>query len=457
MERMYGWTRADVLGKLSQDVLRTQFPRPLAEIEATVLREGRWEGELLQRHRDGLELVVASTWVLHRDAQGDPGAIIEINTDITELKRAQEALRDADHRKDEFLGMLSHELRNPLAPIRNSLYILDRTDPSGQQARRAKEVATRQVAHITRLVDDLLDVTRIVRGKIELRGLDLDLAALARRTADDYRALISDRGLDFEVDVPGVPVFVNGDETRLAQVLGNLLSNAAKFTPAGGRVSLTVQVHAPRVAVHVRDTGPGIAADVLPTIFEPFTQAKQTLARSEGGLGLGLALVRGLVALHGGEVSVRSPDGGQGTEFVVALPLTAPRATSTGQPETRATPIPRHRRVLVIDDNRDAAESLAALVGMMGHETEVAYDGFQGLRSAAERFPDVVLCDIGLPGMDGYEFARQLRARAGKRAVRLVAVSGYAQPEDVAKAAEAGFDAHVAKPPDPEKLASLLG
>ena len=216
--------------------------------------------------------------------------------------------------------MLSHELRNPLAPIRNALFILDRAEPASPQARRAREIMNRQVGHVTRLVDDLLDVTRIARGKIELRRAELDLAALARTAAEDYLALVNDRGVRFELDVPAAPIPVHGDETRLAQVLGNLLSNAAKFTPRGGRVTLAVSEEGDRAVVRVADTGAGIPPEVLPTVFEPFTQAKQTLARTEGGLGLGLALVKGLVELHGGEVAVSSGGAGRGTVFVVRIP-----------------------------------------------------------------------------------------------------------------------------------------
>jgi PAS domain S-box-containing protein len=377
--------------------------------------------------------------------------------DIEDRKGAELALRDADRRKDEFLGMLSHELRNPLAPIRNALYILDHAAVTGEQARRAKDVANRQITHVTRLVDDLLDVTRIARGKIELRRLSLDLGAVGRRAADDYRAMMSDRGLDLEIDVPAGRITVDGDETRLAQVLGNLLSNAAKFTPPGGKVTLAVRREGDRAVVHVRDSGPGIAPEVLPTIFEPFTQGKQTLARSEGGLGLGLSLVKGLVALHGGEVSVVSGGVGRGSDFAVSLPAVAAEQAepSPGSP-TNGIHAER-RRVLVIDDNHDAADTLAELVTMLGHAPVVAYDAIAGLEKASEGLPDIVLCDIGLPGMDGYEFARQLRALTPTQHVRLVALSGYAHPEDVTRAVEAGFDAHVAKPPDPEKIASLIG
>jgi CheY-like chemotaxis protein len=284
--------------------------------------------------------------------------------------------------------------------------------------------------------------------------VELDLAALVRRTADDYRRMMQDRGLALAVESGSRGIVVNGDETRLAQVFGNLLSNAAKFTPGGGRVTIAAHADGGNAVVRVRDTGPGIAPEVLPSIFEPFTQAKQTLARTEGGLGLGLALVRGLVSLHGGEVKVVSGRGG--AEFIVTLPVAEMRAPPAppAAPAIIAAPV-SHRRILVVDDNEDAAETLAEMVRMFGHEAEVAFDGRTALRRAGEYHPDVVLCDIGLPGMDGYEVAHELRAARG-RDVRLVAISGYAQPEDVARAAQAGFDQHVAKPCDPAQIERLL-
>ncbi|MGC3996414.1 MAG: ATP-binding protein [Anaeromyxobacter sp.] len=378
---------------------------------------------------------------------------------IDDRKRAEQALREADRRKDEFLGMLSHELRNPLAPIRNALFILERADPGEERARRAREVVDRQVAHMTRLVDDLLDVTRIARGKVDLRSAPVDITAVVRRTAEDYRPVLHARRLSLDLDLPREPLVVEGDETRLAQVLGNLLSNAAKFTPAGGRVGVEVEAEARAVAIRVRDTGPGIPLDVLPTLFEPFTQAAQTLARTEGGLGLGLSLVKGLVLLHGGEVVARNGAGG-GAEICVTLPLPAVRAAAGGQAGPGRPPLaaasPGRRRVLVVDDNRDAAETLAELVRMLGHEVELAFDGPSALARAQQGHLDIVLCDIGLPGMDGYAVAQALRA-SGDRAIRLVALSGYAQPEDVARALAAGFDRHVAKPPDPSSIEQLLG
>jgi signal transduction histidine kinase len=370
------------------------------------------------------------------------------------LREREQSLREADRRKDEFIGMLSHELRNPLAPIRNSLYLLEHAEATGQEAHRARDVINRQVGHLTRLVDDLLDVTRITRGKVELRRVDLEFAGLLRRTADDYRQMMQDRGLDLAVQIRDEPLVVNGDETRLAQVFGNLLANAAKFTPAGGSVTIAVQAEGGNVVVRVRDTGPGIAPEVLHAIFEPFMQAKQTLARTEGGLGLGLALVRELVSLHGGEVKAMSGSGG--AEFIVRIPLVLGRgrtATPFAGPARADISVPR--RVLIVEDNKDAAQTLAEVVRMLGHHAEVAEDGPAAVRRAGEYHPDVVLCDVGLPGMDGYEVARELRAARG-RDVRLVAISGYAQPEDVTRAAQAGFDEHIAKPCGPEQIERLL-
>jgi PAS domain S-box-containing protein len=462
---LYGISQAD-LGRDMAPVLARiaaeDGERVRGSIEESARTMVRWRAEFRYEHPTKGLRWIEGTSIPSREPDGSilwHGYV----ADVTDRKRAEEQvraanerLRESDRRKDEFLGMLSHELRNPLAPIRHALYILDRADPAGPLARRAKEVATRQVAHLTRLVDDLLDVTRIARGKIELRRVDLDLSAVALRTAEDHRGQLEQRKLDLVVDVSPAPVIVNGDETRLAQVLGNLLNNAAKFTPEGGRVTLTVREEAGRAVVHVRDTGSGIDPAMLDAIFDPFTQAKQTLARSEGGLGLGLALVKGLVELHGGAVGVNSGGAGRGTDFVVTVPLAAPSRTaaSDGRGTNEAPPPPR-RRVLVVDDNVDAAETLAQLVQMQGHDAEVAHDGPHALALARAHPPDVVLCDIGLPGMDGYQVARALRAQ-GAQAYRLIAVSGYAQPEDVAAAAAAGFDRHVAKPLDPEKLASLL-
>jgi two-component system CheB/CheR fusion protein len=370
----------------------------------------------------------------------------------SELREAERALREAGRRKDEFLGVLSHELRNPLAPIRNSLYLLERTPPLDERARRAVEIIGRQTAHLSRLIDDLLDVTRISSGKIRLRMARLDLVQLLSKTADDLSWVFGTAGLKLDIDLPEQPLWVDGDATRLSQIAGNLLSNASKFTPRGGTVRLAARVEchsaeAPAALIEVADTGTGIEPSMLPQMFQPFSQAERTVERSGGGLGLGLALVKGLVELHGGRVSVTSAGTGQGACFLVALPLAGPpaaRAAPVRTPKGREGP----RRILVVEDNRDAAESLRTALELNHHVVEVASDGPEGLSKAQQFKPDIVLCDIGLPGFDGYELARRLRALGQFRSVPLVAISGYGRPSDVRQAAEAGFQQHLTKPPD---------
>jgi signal transduction histidine kinase len=374
--------------------------------------------------------------------------------DVTELRRAIEALREADRRKDEYLAVLSHELRNPLAPIRSAVFLLERADPASEGARRAREVIARQVGHLARMVDDLLDVSRIARGRVELRKARVDLADIVRRAGEDHAPLLAAAGIALEVDVPRGPVPVEGDATRLTQALGNVLQNSGKFTLRGGRVTLSLRESGESAEILVRDTGVGIEPDLIARVFEPFVQEERSLARSRGGLGLGLPLVKGLVELHGGSVEARSGGVGAGAEFAIRLPL----ATAPAAAEEQGSPQGAEggRLVLVVDDNVDAAASLCDVVTHFGHSAEAVHDGAAAVARARERHPDVVLCDIGLPGMDGYEVARAFRSDAGLRDVRLVAVSGYAQPEDRERAVRAGFDAHVAKPADPAAIARLI-
>lgn len=363
------------------------------------------------------------------------------------------ALQAADQRKDEFLAMLSHELRNPLAPIRNSIYILNHFDAGSEQARHAREIIERQTQHIARLVDDLLDVTRIARGKIELRRERADLTELVQRTMQDYAPVFQQFGIAVSAQLPERPIWASVDATRIAQLVGNLLQNAAKFTPAAGTVELSLRSVDGWAEIRISDTGAGIPSDLLPSLFEPFMQGKQSLARTEGGLGLGLALVKGIVELHQGSVAAESAGLGQGSAFTVRLALLA-------FDDVPAAPSPaRHRaaqarRALIVDDNKDAADSLAQLVSMFGHAAEVAYDGATALARARANPPDVVLCDLGLPGLTGYDVARALCAE--RSGIRLVAISGYAQPEDIAAAKKAGFEQHIAKPIDPEAVRNLL-
>jgi signal transduction histidine kinase/ActR/RegA family two-component response regulator len=370
---------------------------------------------------------------------------------------ARISLEGADRHKNEFLAMLSHELRNPLAPIRNSLHILDRVAPGGDQARRAQAVIDRQIGHMTRLVDELLDVTRISRGKIQLQRERLDLGEMVRRAIDDHHPTFVRNGLAVEVAIPDESIWIDGDRTRIAQVMDNLLQNAAKFTPEAGKVTVSVEANKRlgQAVARVRDTGVGITPDMLPRLFEPFTQADTTLARTKGGLGLGLALVKGLVEMHGGAVSVESEGVGRGASFTVRVPLKDEEARADVPPRTVRERGPA-RRVLVIEDNADGAETLRDVLELGGHAVDVAYSGPGGIEKATAFGPEIVLCDIGLPGMDGYEVAQRMRADPALASVRLVALTGYAGPDDVLRARDAGFDDHLAKPPSAEDLERVL-
>jgi two-component system CheB/CheR fusion protein len=400
------------------------------------------------------------------DVTGQVNARIALEALAAEQRRTEEALRDADRRKTEFIGVLSHELRNPLAPVRTALSLLDSVPPGCAQARRAKQIIDRQVVHLCRIVDDLLDITRITHGKYELRKTRVEAVALVTRTVEDYRGLFAAHGIHL-ARRPGVDsVWLDADATRISQAVGNLLQNAAKFTRRGGRVDVTVTRESGTALISVRDDGAGIDPAILARIFEPFTQADDGLHRSRGGLGLGLSLVKSVVELHGGSVEARSEGLGRGAELVLRLPVApepvAPEPVAPEGGESRApagpTPAPcgRGRRVLVVEDNLDAAETLRELLVAWGHEAEVAHDGPEGVDKARAFLPDVVLCDVGLPGMNGYEVGRAIRADPALASTFLVALTGYASADDQRRAAEAGFDRHLAKPPSIEQLQGVL-
>jgi signal transduction histidine kinase/CheY-like chemotaxis protein len=380
----------------------------------------------------------------------------QIRDHLAESRRLTESLQQSDRHKDEFLAMLAHELRNPLAPIRNGLAILEATGGAGPNAAGVRAMMERQVTHMVRLVDDLLDVSRILRGRIELRPEALDLAEVLARAAETARPAIDAQRHELTIAVePGF--CVEGDAVRLAQVFANLLNNAAKYTAPGGRVAVTARAEGGRVAVSIRDTGEGIPAELLPKVFDLFTQAQRTLDRSQGGLGLGLTLVRRLVAMHGGSVEAASDGPGRGSEFTVRLPLLAPRALDCDAANaTRPTAVPNARRILVVDDNVDAADSLATLLRLTGHDVSTAYSGPDALHAARERRPEVVLLDIGLPGMSGYEVAGRLRELPGLERAVVVAVTGYGQDEDRKHSQQAGFDLHLTKPVSLDELRSAL-
>jgi PAS domain S-box-containing protein len=372
-----------------------------------------------------------------------------------ELRRRVDDLVGADRRKDQFLAMLAHELRNPLAPIRNAVELMrqvETLDPSFQPSR---EMVERQVKHLARLVDDLLDVSRINQGSIRLRKEVLDLGTIVQRAVEGTRAIIESRAHTLSVQLPAEPVRLEADPTRLEQVISNLLNNAAKYTMPGGHVWVTAGREEEEAVVRVRDTGIGVPPDVLERVFEPFVQSDGSLARSDGGLGVGLTLVRSLVEMHGGRVEATSPGLGQGSEFVLRLPAQLP-----SEPALPAEPTPaaasRGLRVLVVEDNIDAAESLATLLRLWNHDVNVVHDGRMALEAAREQQPEVVLLDIGLPGLDGYQVARRLRDEIGLDHALLVAMTGYGQPEDRRRSQEAGIQYHFVKPVEPLVLRNLL-
>ncbi len=375
-----------------------------------------------------------------------------------ENARLVESLRDADRRKDEFLATLAHELRNPLAPLRNGLQVMKLAAGNAEAVEQARSLMERQMAVMVRLIDDLLDVSRITRGKLPLRRERVDLASVVQSAVEGSRPLIETSAHRLTVSLPPEPIYLDADPTRLAQVFANLLTNAAKYTDKAGHIWLTAGRHEGEVVVSVRDTGIGIAAEHLPRLFEMFSQVAPALERSQGGLGIGLSLVKGLVEMHGGRIEARSEGPGKGSEFVVRLPVAgdvpAPETPAPGSGE-RATARPR-RRILLADDNRDAADSLAMMLRLAGHEVHATHDGQEAVEAAEWFRPDVALLDLGMPRMNGFEAARRIREQPWGRSVILVAITGWGQDEDKRRASEAGFDHHLTKPVDPAALEKLL-
>jgi two-component system CheB/CheR fusion protein len=399
--------------------------------------------------RDEEGLLSGSVLVLHEPDDLEGAA--------DELRKRSEELVAADRRKDQFLAMLAHELRNPLAPIRNAVELMRQVETGDPSFQPSREMVERQVKHLARLVDDLLDVSRITHGSIRLRKEPVDLGAVVQRAVDSTRALIDSRGHHLTVELPQPPIRLDADPARLEQVVANLLNNAAKYTMPGGQISVRAQREGDDAVVLVRDNGIGVPPDVLGRVFEPFVQSDGSLARSEGGLGIGLTLVRSLVEIHGGTVEANSPGLGQGSEFVVRLPI---RVTASAEPRlpresSPFTPV-RPVRVLVVEDNVDAAESLATLLRLWGHDVRVVHDGLEALDAAREYQPEVVLLDIGLPGLDGYQVAERLRDQEGLEGTLLVAMTGYGQPEDRRRSREAGIQHHFVKPVEPFVLRNLL-
>jgi signal transduction histidine kinase/ActR/RegA family two-component response regulator len=378
------------------------------------------------------------------------------------LAQKSAALERADRAKEDLLTMLAHELRNPLGTISNALQVLRLKSEGDETRRRAIEAAERQVLHQALLVDDLLETSRVTRGQIELHCEELDIVDLVRETVDGYREVLETAGLELDLDLPNEPILVNGDRIRLAQALSNLLHNATKFSTAGGRIAVRIlKAQSRRVEVTVSDSGLGISAEMLPHVFEVFTQADHSLDRARGGLGIGLAVVKGLMELHGGEVRARSEGAGRGAEITLLLPLAENAPGDRAQTAVDSAREMREdaagsRRILVVEDNPDAAATLRDFLELSGHEVELACSGTDGV-SAARRFhPEVVLCDLGLPGMTGFEVAAQLRRDPETASAQLIAVTGYGRDEDRRRSREAGFDLHLTKPVDPAQLRQAL-
>jgi len=393
--------------------------------------------------------------VMRRD--GRPVRMIGASMDITERKRTEEALKTADRRKDEFLAILAHELRNPLAPIRNASQVLLMKASSDADTKWSREVIGRQVHHMARLLDDLLDVSRIALNRFELRKERIELAEIIRNAVDTSRPLMDAGRHDLVVDLPRNPVHVHGDPVRMAQVFSNLLNNAAKYTETGGHIRLSVEPREGEILVSVKDDGIGISAEALPRIFDMFSQAKPALERSQGGLGIGLALARGLVELHGGRIDVHSAGPGTGSEFIVRLPLAIEDAAEAGPSDDRGAQVAaKKRRLLIVDDLKDSADSLAMLLELMGHEVHTAYNGEDAVAAAVKYEPEVILLDIGMPKVNGYDTCRLLRQRLSGRHVFVIALTGWGQEDDRARSREAGFDRHIVKPVEAENLSRLL-
>lgn len=580
--KTYGYEREEALGEPLHELLKTEFPEPAERITEFLLRESQWNGELRHVCKDGSVIIVSSRWSLDCDAQGKPLSVMEINTDITEHRRAEdlireserrfrqvveslpqlvwtcgpdgrcdylspqwvaytgvpedpqldygwveqihpadrecalqawlaaassgqdlsveyrvrrhdgvyrwfkamgvalrdesgrivkwfgsntdvdermraeEALRDADRRKDEFLATLAHELRNPLAPIRNALHVLKRSNEAEPSTSRLYSMMERQVDHLVRLVDDLLEVSRITSGKIELKRGRVDLAGLIGHAVEMSQPLIRAAGHELSVSYPQHALIVDADAVRISQVFVNLLNNAAKYTEPGGRIQLSARRNGDEAVVSVSDTGVGIPAEMLPRVFDLFAQVDRSLGRAKEGVGIGLALVRSLINLHGGRVEARSEGPGRGSEFIVHLPLVKGRPDDAAKEGASMTTPAISRRVLVVDDNHDVADSLVMLLECLGAEVRVAYDGPSALETLIGFAPEIALIDIGMPGMDGYETAKRIRERPQGRDLTLIALTGWGQEEDRRRTREAGFDRHLVKPVNDDVLQELL-
>jgi PAS domain S-box-containing protein len=459
---MTGWRAEEATGNPLETVFRIvneNSREPVENPARRALREGVVMGlanHTILLRRDGSELPIDDSAAPIRDSQGRVLGCVLVFRDITERRRAEQEMAAMDRRKNEFLAILAHELRNPLAPVQNSIQVMRLAQGDATLSERALATLERQVAQMTRLVDDLLDVARISRGKIELRRERVELGLVISHAIESARSAASSRNHVVDVSLPEEPLPVDGDPVRLAQIFSNLLSNAFKYTEPGGRIGIIARRNADHVTVTVKDNGIGIPCELLPGIFEMFAQVDKTLERAQGGLGIGLSLVKELVEMHGGDIEAASEGVGRGAEFTMRFPLANGAGASPVPPPAGPSQHAHRRRILVVDDNRDGAESLATILRLKGHETKLAFDGLAALEIAEQFRPDVVLLDIGMPRMSGYEACRRLREFPWARDALMIALTGWGQEDDRHASRKAGFDHHLVKPVDLATLMKLV-
>ena len=477
-ERLFGYSPAEAIGQSMTLIIPTERRAEENDILQRIRRGERVEHfETVRVAKNGQRLDVSLTISPLRDQHGRVIGASNVGRDISarkraakeaqaaqklltesrdELQRVNAELSEADRRKDEFLAVLAHELRNPLAPIRNAVHYLGLKASPDPALRNARDIIDRQVKHLVRLVDDLLDISRISSGKIGLRKERVSLALIVTNAVEASRPAIESENHQLTVTLPAEPVYLDADLTRLAQVLQNLLNNAAKYTAPGGKIGLHAEFDGHSVAIRVVDTGIGIPREMLPRVFDLFTQVDRSIERSSGGLGIGLTLVQRLVELHGGTVEARSEGPDKGSEFVVRLPASVESSGYSAALDSSDAKSAGRLRVLVVDDNIDAADTLTEMLRVSGHDVDTAYDGVAAMDAVDSHRPDVVLMDIGLPKLSGYDVARQIRESDPQRRIVLVAVTGWGQDEDRRRSQQAGFDHHLVKPVDPAWLEGIF-
>jgi PAS domain S-box-containing protein len=458
-EQLFGYQRSEAVG---QPITLIVPPERIDEERRILDRLRRGERiehfETVRVSKDGRRLDISLTVSPIRDGEGRIVGASKVARDITERKRAAEALREADRRKDEFLALLAHELRNPLAPLRNGVQIMRLAAGDPNAVAQALGMMERQLGHMVRLIDDLLDISRIGRNKMELRRSRVLLADVVSSAVETAHPLMDAAGHTLVISLPPEPVFLDADLTRLAQVFGNLLANSAKYTERGGHIGLVAERCGEDVFVSVRDNGIGIPAESLPHIFDMFSQVDRSLERSRGGLGIGLALVKGFVEMHGGTVTATSDGPGKGSSFTVRLPMVGavPEPVPAALPQDQRTAAGTKRRILVVDDDRDSARSMARLLALLGNDVRTAHDGLEAVKVAEEFRPEVILMDVGMPRLNGYEATRRIREQPWGRGLIIIALTGWGQEGDRVESREAGCDRHLIKPVDIRGLEKLL-